>query len=141
MIVLQAGAILEAAIIQIIYRAQNFNREGVPNIAEEDRQKIEEAKIDKFAVAIDVLRKYDVLSGLGKSIYEELHKLRKYRNKIHIQEDIKIPDVSRDEVILFKKERTQWALDINRRTLQFLSEALARPAHIHDYVGPLSIPE
>jgi hypothetical protein len=38
MIVLQVGAILEAALIQIIYRAQSFSREGVPNITEVDRQ-------------------------------------------------------------------------------------------------------
>ncbi|HEX8585113.1 MAG TPA: hypothetical protein VF680_11960 [Allosphingosinicella sp.] len=140
MIVLQAGAIIEAAIIQIIYRAQNFNKEGVPNIIEQDRLKIEEAKIDKFAVAIDVLRKYSVLDDLGAAVYEDLHLLRKFRNKIHIQEEIKVPDSPRDEVILFKKDRREWALELNRRTLQYLSQALARPPHIHDYVGPLSIP-
>ncbi|WP_411756315.1 transposase [Sinorhizobium meliloti] len=41
LVVVQVRAILEAALGQIIYRAQNFNREGVPNIAEVDRQEIE----------------------------------------------------------------------------------------------------
>jgi hypothetical protein len=139
-IVLQVGAILEAALTQIIYRAQNFNLEGVPNIVEEDRLKIEEAKIDKFAVAIDVLRKYDVLNGLGADTYDEMHRLRKYRNKIHIQENVNIQGASLDEDVLFTLELATWALGLNRRTLQFLSENLPRPPHIHGHVGALTVP-
>lgn len=140
LIVLQVGAILEAALIQIIFRAQHFNLEGVPNIVEADRLKIEESKIDKFAVSIDVLRKYNVLNGLGGDIYDEMHRLRKYRNKIHIQEDVSIQGASLDEDVLFTPELALWALGLNRRTLQFLSENLPRPPHIHGYVGPLVIP-
>lgn len=44
LVVVQVGAIVEAALGQIIYRAQNFNREGVPHIAEADRQAIEGKK-------------------------------------------------------------------------------------------------
>jgi hypothetical protein len=139
-IVLQVGAILEAALIQIIYRAQNFNLEGVPNIAEADRLKIQESKIDKFAVAIDVLQKYGVLNGLGANAYDEMHRLRKYRNKVHIQEDVSIQGASPDEDALFTLDLAIWALGLNRRTLQFLSETLARPPHIHGYVGDLTIP-
>jgi ABC-type phosphonate transport system ATPase subunit len=40
-IVVQVGSRLEAALAQIIYRAQNFNREGMKNISEADRQQIE----------------------------------------------------------------------------------------------------
>ena len=140
MIVLQAGAILEAALTQIIYRAQNYNREGVPNIEEADRGKIEESKIDKFAVAIDVLKKYAVLNGLGGDVYDELHRLRRYRNKIHIQEDVKVEGAPRDENAIFTADLTVWALNLNRLVLQHLSDALARPQHIHDYVGSLQIP-
>jgi hypothetical protein len=86
LIVLQVGSIMEAALAQIIYRAQTHNREGVPNISEDDRAEIEGQKIDKFHSVIDVLKKYKVLSDLGEDIYEDLHKLRKYRNKVHIQD-------------------------------------------------------
>ena len=71
-IVVQLGSIVEAALAQIIYRAQNYNREGVPNISEDDRAAIEGKKIDKFSSVIDVLRKYKVLDALGGDIYEEL---------------------------------------------------------------------
>jgi hypothetical protein len=140
LIVLQSGATVEAALTQIIYRAQNYNREGVPNIREADRRKIAEAKADKFAVAIDVLKKYKVLDGLGANIYSDLHRLRKFRNKVHIQEDIKIPGTPRDEDAAFTDELAAWALTLNRTTLQYLSEHLARPAHIQGYVSSLTVP-
>lgn len=140
MIVLQVGAVLEAALAQIIYRAQNYNQEGVPNIAAGDREKIEELKIDKFAAVIDVLRKYNVLDGMLPAVYEDLHRLRKFRNKIHIQEDVKIEGAPRDEKDIFSDELVAWSLIINRRTLQYLTENLARPAHVHGYVGNLKVP-
>ncbi len=65
LVVVQVGSILEAALGQIIYRAQNFNQEGVPNIVEADRQEIEGRKIDKLNNIIDVMRKYDLLNELG----------------------------------------------------------------------------
>jgi hypothetical protein len=140
LILLQVGSILEAALAQIIYRAQNFKREGVPSISETDRAVIEGKKIDKFSSVIDVLKKYKVLDALGTDIYDELHKLRKYRNKIHIQEDIEIEGVSRDEGIAFSIEICTWALGLNVRVLKHLSEKLGRPPHIEDYVNPLLVP-
>jgi len=140
MIVLQTGSIIEAALIEIIFRAQNYNVEGVPNIAAGDRQKIEELKIDKFAVAIDVLRKYGVLNGVRENVYDDLHRLRKYRNKVHIQDDVKIEGAPRDEEDLFTNILVAWSIILNREVLQFLSDHLPRPAHIHGYVGDLEVP-
>src|SRR5437868_8194187 len=71
--VIQVGSILEAALAQIIYRAQNYNQEGVPNITEADRLQIEGEKADKFFNVIGVLEKYGVLNGLGAGIYADLH--------------------------------------------------------------------
>ncbi|MGV1963822.1 hypothetical protein [Rhizobium rhizogenes] len=79
LVMVQVGAILEAALGQIIYRAQNFYREGVPNIDEADRQEIEGKKIDKLNNIIDVMRKYGLLDELGAGIYDELNTLRKFQ--------------------------------------------------------------
>src|SRR5262249_50258812 len=76
LIVVQLGSIVEAALAQIIYRAQNYNREGVPNISEADRAEIEGQKIDKFYKIIEVLKGYKVLDALGPDVYEDLHRLR-----------------------------------------------------------------
>jgi hypothetical protein len=140
LIVLQVGSILEAALGQIIFRAQHFNREGVPNISAADQQEIEGKKVDKFNSIIDVLKKYGVLNDLGQEIYDELHKLRKYRNKIHIQDPISIVGVSRDDEIAFSDEICRWAVDLNFRVLSYLSDALRRPAHLENYVSEMSVP-
>ncbi|MBD9624752.1 hypothetical protein IB279_17560 [Ensifer sp. ENS06] len=139
LVVVQVGAIIEAALGQIIYRAQNFNREGVPNIAEADRQAIEGKKIDKLNNIIDVMRKYDLLNELGGGIYDELHTLRRYRNKVHIQDDN--ADVPRDEEVAFTSERCVWSLGLCVTVLDLLSQKFPRPAGIDKYVQPLSIPD
>ncbi|QRM38745.1 hypothetical protein F3X89_13370 [Rhizobium rhizogenes] len=138
LVVVQVGSILEAALGQIIYRAQNFNREGVPNIAEADRQEIEGKKVDKLNNIIDVMRKYELLNALGGSIYDELHMLRKFRNKVHIQDDN--ADVPRDEEMAFTASRCAWSLDLCTTVLAFLSQQFPRPANIGNYVRPLCIP-
>lgn len=140
MIVLQVGSIMEASLSQIIFRAQNYNIEGVPNISEDDRLEIEGKKVDKFNSVIDVLRKYSVLDGLGADIYDDLHKLRRYRNKIHIQESIPIEGVHPDEHRAFTRALTNWAMELNLRVLSHLNEALARPGHIADHVQPITVP-
>jgi hypothetical protein len=139
-IVLQVGAILEAALSQIISRAQHHNREGVPNIVEADRSEIEGKKIDKFNSVIDVMRKYAVLDGLGSDVYDQLHKLRRFRNKVHIQDRINVEGVSLDEIDAFNDAVCDWAVELNYRVLKHLSEALPRPLATHDYVAALRVP-
>jgi hypothetical protein len=140
--VVQAGSIVEAALGQIIFRARNFNREGVKSISEEDRLKIEdENKSDKFYNIIEIMKDYKILDGLGDTIYNDLHNLRKYRNKVHIQAEFKIPDVSRDEDVAFSNEVCSWALELNARVLKHLSEKYARPKGMETYVKPIVIPD
>jgi len=140
LIVVQVGSLLEAALGQVIFRAQHFNREGVPNISAQDRKEIEGKKVDKLNSIIDVLKKYKVLNALGAEIYSDLHKLRKYRNKVHIQDAINIPGVSRDDGEAFSDAVCRWAVDLNFRVLSYLSDALRRPAHLENYVNALSVP-
>jgi len=45
LMVVQAGSIVEAALDQIIYRAQNYTKEGVPNIGDEELKKIRGTKM------------------------------------------------------------------------------------------------
>ena len=89
---------------------------------------------------IDVLKKYKILDGLGDDIYDELHKLRNYRNKVHIQKPIDIANVSADEGTAFSDEIRKWALGLNMRVLKHLSEKFARPKELHIYVGTLTVP-
>lgn len=141
LIVLQIASILEAGSAQLFYRARHYNREGVPNISEEDRTTISEKQIDKLAVIIDNMRKYGILEGMEANIYEQLHKLRKYRNKIHIQGNVNIAHASVDEALLFNSEIVNWAIDLNWRILNHFEEHYARPVAIRGHVQPLRLPQ
>ena len=52
------------------------------------------------------------------NIYDDLHKLREYRNRVHIQLDSELPDVSRDEDKAFSKAILSWALKPNISILE-----------------------
>jgi hypothetical protein len=138
LMVVQAGSITEAALQQIIYRAREFNREGVVNIAEEDRLAIAGKKIEKFAVIIDVMEKYKILNELGEGTYKELHKFREHRNKVHIQLDVE--GASRDENVAFSDAICTWALKFNMQVLKHLNEKYPRPKELKSFATPLILP-
>lgn len=140
LIVIQVASLLEAAFSQIFYRAKRFNREGVPNISEIDRQAIADKQIDKLAVIIDNLNKYEMLDDYSDDIYDNLHDLRKYRNKIHIQHTLGIPERSPDEAAIFNRQLVRWALNMNWQLYNYLQEHYQRPEHIQGYVQPLRLP-
>jgi hypothetical protein len=141
LMVIQAGSIVEAALNEIVYRAKTFTKEGVPNISKEDRDEIATKTVEKFSVIIDVMKKYKILDGLGAAtIYDELHKLRKYRNKVHIQTDVDIQGVSRDEPTAFSKTIVGWSLEFTVRVLNHLNATYARPKELEQYAHELSIP-
>jgi hypothetical protein len=140
LIVVQAGSITEAALDQIIYRAKTFNIEGVPNISEADRLEIEGEKADKFYNLIEVMKKYKVLDGLGADIYGKLHKLREYRNRVHIQNDKKPEGVPREEHAAFTDAIRTWALKLNVKVIKYLNERYPRPEGLEKMVDALVIP-
>src|SRR5215467_13813546 len=70
LLVVQAGSIVEAALDQIIYRAQNYTTEGVPNIPAEDLKKIRETKIERFNNIIQAMKTHKLLDALGGTVYD-----------------------------------------------------------------------
>jgi hypothetical protein len=140
LMVIQAGSIVEAALHEIIYRAQNFTKEGVPNISKEDRDELASKTVELFNNIINVMLKYEILKGLGDGIYDELYKLRKYRNKVHIQTNVDITGVSRDEDAAFSNDTVTWALAFAIRVLRHLNERFARPKDMEQFAHELSIP-
>lgn len=140
LIVVQAGSIIEAALDQIFYRAKNFNREGVPSILEGDRQKIAAKKIGRFKVIIEKMQEYRLLDELGANIYDDLHKLREYRNRVHIQLDSELTGVSREENKAFSKEIVSWALQLNIKILEHLIKRFPRPKHLDQFATQITVP-
>jgi hypothetical protein len=73
------------------------------------------------------MKKYKVLDALGKDICDDLHTLRKCRNKVHIQDDIQIDGVARDEGQAFSDTIRTWAIGLNKRVLLHISQKFSRP--------------
>ncbi len=140
LMVIQAGSIIEASLHEIVYRAQNFTKEGVPNISKEDRDDLATKTVELFNNIINVMQKYKILDDLGNGIYDELHKLRRYRNKVHIQTDVDIKGVPREEDKAFSKEIVVWALSFAVRVLRHLNERFPRPKDLEQYAHDLKIP-
>jgi hypothetical protein len=86
------------------------------------------------------MKKHKVLDDLGADIYDELHKLRKYRNKVHIYLDVEIEGVSRDDKVAFSNDICIWALKLNVRILKYLNKKRPRPKELHQYVKSLLVP-
>ena len=140
LMVIQAGSIVEAALHEIIYRAQSFTKEGVPNISKEDRDELASKTVELFNNIINVMKKYDILKGLGAGIYDELHKLRRYRNKVHIQTDVDIEGIAREEHLAFSTSTLTWSLELTVRVLKHLNAQFPRPKELEGFAHELSIP-
>jgi hypothetical protein len=96
--------------------------------------------VEKFNNIIQTMKKYKILDGLGEGVYDELHKLRKYRNKVHIQDDVDIQGVARNEWTAFSNDILTWSLGLCLKVLNHLNEKFARPAHLDQYAREVSIP-
>jgi hypothetical protein len=140
LMLIQAGSIMEAALGEIVFRAQHFNREGVPNISEADRAVIATKEIERFKTLTDVMKKYKILDGLGADVYDELDKLRMYRNRVHIQNDSDIAGVPRDEGRAFNDAILHWALAFNVRVLEYLNDRFPRPKDIEEFAHKFEVP-
>jgi len=139
--VVQAGSIVEAALDQIIYRAQNYTKEGIPNIPAADLKKIRDTKIERFNNLIQAMKTHKLLDGLGADIYDELHLLRKYRNRVHIQFDDEPEGIARDEDKAFSNEIVKWSLATCVSVLKHLCERYPRPKELEAFAHEVSIPK
>lgn len=140
LMVVQAGSIVEAALDQIIYRAQNHTKEGVPNIAADRLKKIRETEIERFNNIIQAMKTHKLLDGLGATIYSDLDHLRELRNRVHIQFDDKPKGLGRDDHQAFDDKKVVWALSLSIRLLKHLVEKFPRPEDMGVYAHDISIP-
>src|SRR6266480_3833259 len=76
LMVVQAGSIVEAALDQIIYRAQNYTKEGVTSIPTDDLKKIRETAIERFNTIILAMKPQTLRGGLGTPVNEDMRRLR-----------------------------------------------------------------
>jgi hypothetical protein len=140
LMVVQAGSIVEAALDQIIYRAQNYTKEGVPNIGAEELKKIRGTKIERFNNIIQTMETHKLLEDLGADIYKDLHYFRKLRNRVHIQFDDEPEGLGRDDHHAFADKNVTWSLALCTKILRHLAERFPRPAALGVFAHDISIP-
>jgi len=140
LMVVQAGSIVEAALDQIIYRARNYTKEGVPNIPADDLKKIRATEIERFNNIIEAMKTHKLLDGRGGTIYDDLHRLRKLRNRVHIQFDDKPQQLGRDDHHAFTGKEVVWSLSLCIRVLKHLRERFRRPEALGVFAQEVSIP-
>jgi hypothetical protein len=141
LMVVQAGSIIEAALDQITYRAQQHTREGVPNIPADDLKKIRDKDIDSLSNIIQAMEKHKLLDKLGETIYKDLDRLRELRNRVHIQFDDKPKGMSRDDLQAFSKKEVDWAISLCARVLKYLGERFPRPEELGVFAHWVSVPK
>jgi hypothetical protein len=141
LMVVQAGSIVEAALDQIIYRAQNYTKEGVPNIPADDLKKIRATQIERFNNIVQTMKTHKLLDGLGGTIYDDLHRLRELRNRVHIQFDDKPEQLGRDDHHAFSDKEVVWSLSLCIRVLRHLGERFPRPEALGVFAHEVSIPK
>jgi hypothetical protein len=141
LMVVQAGSIVEAALDQIIYRIRNHTREGVPNIPVEDLYKIRGTKIERFNNIIQAMKTHKLLDDLGGTIYDDLHRLRKLRNRVHIQFDDEPEGLGREDHLAFSANEVIWSLSLCARVLKHLGERFPRPESLGVFAHDVSIPK
>jgi hypothetical protein len=141
LMVVQAGSIVEAALDQIIYRAQNHTKEGVPNVPAEALKKIRDTEIERFNNIIQAMKTHKLLDGLGTAIYDDLHQLRELRNRVHIQFDDKPKGLGRNDHDAFTDNNVAWALTLCINVLKHLSEKFPRPEALGVFAHDVSVPK
>ncbi len=83
------ASIIEAILFDFFFRAKNFTIEGIKNIPTEILNYFKLKKISKFESYIRSAEKHGLFDPCGIETYENLHDLRKLRNRVHIQNEKK----------------------------------------------------
>lgn len=130
-IIVLIASIAEALLFDLYLKIEHFTIEGVPSIPEEVLEEIRTKTLDQFNNYIDNARSKSLL-GPDADIYENLHELRKLRNRIHIQNTDN--HFEPDDGIAFSKARQTAA----EKTLEHLMKLMERDhtrVGVDDFVG------
>jgi hypothetical protein len=84
-------SVIEAALDDLFYKIRHYTSEGVPNMPIEvlNKVRIKPTSYNKFENQIKLAEKYDFFDAKGSNLYEVLDYLRKLRNRIHIQNNLR----------------------------------------------------
>ena len=82
-----------------------------------------------------------LLDGIGGTIYDDLHRLRKLRNRVHIQFDDQPEKMGRDDHDVFNDKEVAWSLALCITVLKYLGKQFPRPKDLGVFAHEISIPK
>jgi hypothetical protein len=135
-IIIVIASITEAVLFDLYLRIEHYTSEGVPNITEKILDEIRKKKIDEFSKYIDNAKSKKLL-GKNAKIYEQLHNLRKLRNRVHIQNTKN--HFEPDEKVAFSKARQTTAEKTLEELMKIMEERYTRK-NTSDFVNVFKLP-
>ncbi len=137
-IIVLIGSIAEALLFDLYLRIEHYTSEGVPNIPKHILEDIRTKTIDEFAKYIDNARSKNLL-GVDPQIYDDLHELRKLRNRVHIQNTKN--HFEPDDRKAFNSTRQTTAEKTLEKLMKILEKEYARTASaVKGHVRPFRLP-
>lgn len=129
-------AIIEALLYDLHKRVKWFTREGVLGMPANIITYIRGKQIDKLETLIASCRKHDLFDEPGLTFYDDLDRLRRIRNRLHLQNEKN--DLEPEDANAFSAER----LALSERAVEYVMMTLQakypRPANI--YTQPFHLP-
>lgn len=131
-------SIVEAVLYDFDSRIRHFTREGVQNLGTDILALIRGKQYDDLAKYIACAKRHGFFDTVHQQFYDDLEKLRKIRNRIHIQNDKNY--LPRDENRAFTPNNiylAECALEVVMRTM---NKKYPRPNSVQGCVEDFSIP-
>lgn len=137
-IIIILGSICEAILHDLHMRMKLYTNEGVRGVAISVLSYVRDKKIDKFEHYISSAKRHSLLGLPTESVYDDLERLRKLRNRVHIQNEKN--DFESNDSQAFSRARQS----SGERTLEKLIKAVStnhpRPAGVSGHVGDFRFP-
>jgi len=137
-IIIFIASICEAVLADLHMRIRVYTFEGVKNVAENVMAYIRSKKIDEFDKYIASARKHDFFDAGDTSFYEALDKLRKLRNRIHIQNDKR--HFEPDEYNAFTPSRQELAERVLEKVMKTMLAKYSRDREHYACVADFQLP-
>jgi hypothetical protein len=132
------GSICEAILHDLHMRMNLYTVEGVKGIAATVLSYVRGKKIDKFETYIASAKKHSLLGAPSESIYGELERLRKLRNRVHIQNEKNHFEANDSQA--FSAARQISAEKALETLIKTVSLNHPRPAHAAGHVDDFNLP-
>lgn len=131
-------SIIEAILYDFHVKVRTNVHEGVPGLDEDTVSDIRNKQFDELGKYIKSSKQHDLFKLEGTSFYDKLEKLRKIRNRVHIQNKWRNkPD---DECSVFtsnNKGIAEICLEVVSKTMHYRHP---RPLKLRGHVGDLKFP-